>query len=264
TLFWTGKPQGEAIGKGVRQWPSTGTVTISKDTSFMLRATTKNPSGTPEYHYQTIVINCTDPDLTANTLNVTNTTNLNGTTNLKTTNIATGNTLTANGPVTTNDDIHANGNVTISTAKTLHVRDIQGNGSYGSLDIGGRLVLSTAGRTVTVQSPLTVEGLITARAGIQGDGTTPLRVHQMAGLKVDAALDVGEYGGQATFRKQVNVSGGIAGAKVVVTPQAWTSNWVESKGGQKQAPNDQVMVGRGHSGDENGGTQHRYATIRVQ
>ncbi|WP_345204083.1 hypothetical protein, partial [Streptomyces lavendulae] len=88
--------------------------------------------GGNEYHYQTIVINCTDPDLKANTLDVNNGANLN--------------------------------------------------------------TLTSAGR-------------ISALAGIEGDGTKPLRVHQPAGLKVDAALDVGEYGGQATFRREVTVAG---------------------------------------------------------
>ncbi|MFK0202608.1 hypothetical protein [Streptomyces lavendulae] len=265
TLFWTGNTNGESIAKNIRTWPPAGrNVTITKDTSFMLRAKTKNLSGTDEYHYQTIVINCTNPDLTANTLNVTNGTNLN----------------------------------------TLAVT----NG--------------------TNLNTLTNTGRISALAGIQGDGSNPLRVHQPAGLKVDAALDVGEYGGHATFRGQVtvagttnlngttntqnltvnssstlkasklessgwaygihvnsplqisgflngynntriainsglNVSGGIAGARVIVTRQSWTASWKETSG-RKQAPDNQVMVGRGHTGDENGQTEHLYATIRVE
>ncbi|GAA2771366.1 hypothetical protein GCM10010493_81030 [Streptomyces lavendulae subsp. grasserius] len=136
TLFWSGNTGGESLAKGTREWPPSGqSRMITKDTSFMLRANTKNPSGGNEYHYQTIVINCTDPDLTANTLDVTNDTHLN---------------------------------------------------------------------------TLTNTGRIHALAGIQGDGTKPLRVHQPAGLKVDAALDVGEYEGQATFRRQVTVAGTTA------------------------------------------------------
>ncbi|MEU4955685.1 hypothetical protein [Streptomyces lavendulae] len=131
TLFWNGNT--EAIGKGVRQWPPAGrTVTITKDTSFMLRANTKNPSGGDEYHYQTIVINCTDPDLTANTLNVTNTSNLSDT------NIAPDRFLKVN-------EIHANGG-----AYGVHIdADLQLKGKLGRWGGGGSIDFFNTGLTVT-------------------------------------------------------------------------------------------------------------------
>ncbi|MFK0202461.1 hypothetical protein [Streptomyces lavendulae] len=194
TLYWTGNTSGEPIGKGIRVWPPSGRSRhITKDTSFMLRTNTRNANGAPEHRYQTIVINCTDPDINANALNVTNTSNLNGETSTK--------------------------NLTVNSNNTLKVSKMESSGwAYG----------------IHVNSPLQISGFL--------NGYNNTRIAINNGL---------------------NVSGGLAGARVVVTRQSWTTPWKETSG-RKQDPDNQVMVGRGHTGDENGNTEHLYATIRIE
>ncbi|MFE9222918.1 hypothetical protein ACFYN3_42520 [Streptomyces lavendulae] len=237
TLFWNGNT--EAIGKGVRQWPPAGrTVTITKDTSFMLRANTKNPSGGDEYHYQTIVINCTDPDLNANTLNVAGITNLNGTTNLKTATVAgttnlngttntkdltvnSGYTLTANGPVTLAGATSLNGSTTTRNLTVNSGYTLTANGPVtlaGATTLNGstttRNLTVNSGYTLTVNGDFVVNGKVNIfRSSYQiaryTSSTSGTWYAPTAGL-----IMVRNDGGDGFFRAQITVNGVTAGATI--------------------------------------------------
>ncbi|MFD9209701.1 hypothetical protein ACFVZM_25940 [Streptomyces sioyaensis] len=104
---------------------------VKSDTTFYLRGTTGDASN-PVVRILSAQVSVIKPDLEIGNLTVHGTTRLNGATTTK--------------------------NLTVNTANTLHVRTIEGSGSYGALAIGGRLTLSTAGREVNVLSKFTVAG----------------------------------------------------------------------------------------------------------
>ncbi|MEU5544990.1 hypothetical protein AB0G85_21730 [Streptomyces sioyaensis] len=104
---------------------------VKSDTTFYLRGTTGDASN-PVVRILSAQVSVIKPDLEIGNLIVHGTTRLNGATTTK--------------------------DLTVNTANTLHVRTIEGSGSYGALAIGGRLTLSSAGREVNVLSPFTVAG----------------------------------------------------------------------------------------------------------
>ena len=110
---------------------------VKSDTTFYLRGTTGDSSN-PVVRILSAQVSVIKPDLEIGNLIVHGTTRLNGATQL-------------NGATNTKD-------LTVNTANTLHVRTIEGSGSYGALAIGGRLTLSTEGREVNVLSKFTVAG----------------------------------------------------------------------------------------------------------
>ncbi|MEV5484878.1 MULTISPECIES: hypothetical protein [Streptomyces] len=121
---------------------------VKSDTTFYLRGTTGDASN-PVVRILSAQVSVIKPDLEIGNLIVHGSTQLNGATSTK--NLTVGGTASLNGATTTKD-------LTVNTANTLHVRTIEGSGSYGALAIGGRLTLSTAGREVNVLSKFTVAG----------------------------------------------------------------------------------------------------------
>ncbi|MEV7468455.1 hypothetical protein AB0O20_18415 [Streptomyces kronopolitis] len=104
---------------------------VKSDTTFYLRGTTGDASN-PVVRILSAQVSVLKPDLEIGNLIVHGTTQLKGATSTK--------------------------DLTVNTANTLHVRTIEGSGSYGALAIGGRLTLSTEGREVNVLSKFTVAG----------------------------------------------------------------------------------------------------------
>ncbi|MFI1156227.1 hypothetical protein [Streptomyces sioyaensis] len=121
---------------------------VKSDTTFYLRGTTGDSSN-PVVRILSAQVSVIKPDLEIGNLIVHGSTQLNGATSTK--NLTVGGTASLNGATTTKD-------LTVNTANTLHVRTIEGSGSYGALAIGGRLTLSTEGREVNVLSKFTVAG----------------------------------------------------------------------------------------------------------
>ncbi|MEX2969517.1 hypothetical protein [Streptomyces sp. C184] len=135
---------------------------VKSDTTFYLRGTTGDASN-PVVRILSAQVSVIKPDLEIGNLIVHGSTQLNGATSTK--NLTVGGTASLNGATTTKD-------LTVNTANTLHVRTIEGSGSYGSLAIGGRLTLSTAGREVNVLSTLTVAGATSLNGAASLNGAT--------------------------------------------------------------------------------------------
>ncbi|GLW16633.1 hypothetical protein Stsp01_33760 [Streptomyces sp. NBRC 13847] len=127
---------------------------VKSDTTFYLRGTTGDASN-PVVRILSAQVSVLKPDLEIGNLIVHGTTQLHGAAQLNgatsTKNLTVAGTANLTGATTTKD-------LTVNTANTLHVRTIEGNGSYGALAIGGRLTLSTAEREVNVLSKFTVAG----------------------------------------------------------------------------------------------------------
>ncbi|MFK0202610.1 hypothetical protein [Streptomyces lavendulae] len=224
TLFWTGNPDGEAIGAGIREWPPADqTHTIANDTNFMLRANTRNPDDTEEHHYLTTGISCIDPDLKANTLNVANITDLNGACRVNGPVSLNGTTTTRN--LTTNGVLTVAGvtnlgSTNINSGNILKVNEIQANGSpYGvhvnaDLQLKGNLgrwggsnagpiTLANAGLTIPSDQTFTAEGPINlngplgsgAQSGSLAINTTKSFTAPTSGILVGHAYSGSRYSG---------------------------------------------------------------------
>ncbi|WP_345199039.1 hypothetical protein, partial [Streptomyces lavendulae] len=153
-----------------------------------------------EYHYQTIVINCTNPDLTANTLNVTNASNLNTLTN-------TGQ-INANAGIVSDGRIYARAGIQGDGTNPLRVHQPAGLQVDAALDAGG-----SGGHPAKFHGQVTVDGAtslngntnaksLTVNGNLTVDpGSAGYAWIKSGRLDVNSAANFNAYGPVSLFKK---------------------------------------------------------------
>ncbi|MFK0203685.1 hypothetical protein [Streptomyces lavendulae] len=201
--------------------------TILRDVAVALKTSTPTPDGGFVTRWDHLTVCVTDQRLAS--LDVTNALTADGP-------VQANNQLTVTNTLTANGQLKANNALTIADGQTL-----------------------TAGGPIQANDQLTVTNTLTANGQLKANNALTIADGQTltAGGPIEANSDV-------TVRGTLNVAGALTGVSVTLSRTGWSGKWKESEAGEKEGTTNQVLVGRYHSGDENGNTAHRYATLQVK